>query len=85
MNEYTVFFFSEWQIPDPGYYWVDNIRGNTPHEAFENNLPQLIQAVRKSCDLDDTIDDDYIAEMLYVVRSDQWLSFREVYRQASFA
>jgi len=77
---YLVFFYSEWEM-DPAYYCIDLVRGTSPKHALESNLPKLIQTTRKLLGLDSEIDDDYIAEMFYIVPDDQWLSFRHTYWQ----
>ena len=80
MRNYLVFFYSEWQM-DPAYYYIDLVRGTNPKHALENNLPKLIQTTRQLLGLDSEIDDDYIAEMFYIVPDDQWLSSRHTYWQ----
>ena len=73
--QYNVFFLHEWQLPEPMYYFVDQVEASNPWEAIENHLPNLARRVREWMEVDKSeLDDGTIEESLYVVRTEDWMS-----------
>lgn len=65
---YEVLFYNGWQDV-PAYFMVDSVEGRTPKEALRSHLPRVIGSVRGQFSLGPDIDDDYICESLYVLKS----------------
>jgi len=86
LQKYFVFYFHEWQIPDPSYFWVDEVKGKNPQDALKRNLPRLLRLVRKVLDLNKDEGADYKFERsLYIVPAESWLSSGAVYWEASLS
>lgn len=82
LQRYFVFYFHEWQIPDPSYFWIDEVKGKNPKDALKRNLPHLLRLVRKLLDLNKDEGANYKLERaLYIVPSEYWLSARVAYWQ----
>ncbi len=85
-QKYIVFFYDGWHIPEPDYIWVAEVDGKNPQDALETSLQQIIQTVREMLQLDeDDLSDYKIQEALYIVPSDYWMSYNEVYWHASLS
>ncbi len=77
MPYYEVLFYNGWVEP-PAYYLVGDVEGESPEEALEANLNQVLERVRGEFSLDDDRGSErFIPNYLYVVRPNGLLSARE--------
>ena len=74
---YEVLFYNGWQDP-PAYYLLAGIEGRSPKEALRRNLPRVIQEIRQEFSLEDDVDERYICESLYALRSDALVPARTI-------
>jgi hypothetical protein len=85
-QQYYVFYYDGWHIPQPDYVWIAEVEGKNPQDALETNMQQILKSAREILELaEDDLSDDRLQEALYIVPSDSWLSYREVYWRASLA
>ena len=74
LHTYMVFWSNESAIP-PSFYWVTEAKGNSPKDALESNLEEIIQAVRHyDEDMLGDLDREFIIENLCLARRDCWIS-----------
>ena len=74
---YEVLFYNGWQDV-PAYYLVGSVEGRRPREALARQLAKVVADLRREFHLGPEIDDYYICESLYVLRSDALVSAAEV-------
>ena len=86
LKKYVILFQNEWQIPEPVFYWIGEVKGQNPKDALKRNLARLLRIVRKTLELDKTEGADYKLERnLYVIPAEHWMSANTVYWNASLA
>jgi hypothetical protein len=73
---FEVLFYDGWGEM-PAYFLVDVVEGETAEEALQNNLPQIIAAVREMFKLDESVTDEKICETLYLLHPEGLLPVRK--------
>jgi hypothetical protein len=84
LQTYVVLFCDEWHIPEPAYYWLDEVRGKNPNDAAKRNLARVLKRVREILFIRKGEIADYKLEKgLYILPVEHWVSAKEAYWQLS--
>lgn len=82
LQTYVILFRDEWNIPEPAYYWLDEVKGKNPNDAIERNRAHLLARVHKILSLRrGEVAEHKLEREFYALPAESWFSAREKYWQ----